>query len=250
MQPAFSLLTAGSSTSNLIAMRRRDFVKAIVIAPAAAKEMLGQAASVSTGQKTSAPQSVSTAAAPPLPQGAPRSFNRQGLLNFDVQPITTTVADAVASTDGNFFTKVQMETLIKLSDVLMPPLNDFPGALQAGAPEFLDFLIGASPLKRKHMYQTGLDWLDASAKQQFGIPFSRVNAEQADKLIRPWLRTWMTDHPPTAPHEHFINVAHQDIRTATMNSQMWSIAATSVGERAPGIGLYWSPIDPDIQRYV
>ena len=60
----------------------------------------------------------------------------------------------------------------------------------------------------------------------------------------------MPDHPPREKYEQFINIAHQDIRTATMNSQAWSVAATSSGERQPGVGLYWSPIDPDIQRLV
>ena len=100
------------------------------------------------------------------------------------------------------------------------------------------------------MYRDGLDRLDVDAKKQFGVSFTKVNAEQADALLRPWLRTWMVDHPPTEPFAHFINVAHEDIRTATKNSQAWSIAATSAGERAPGVGWYWSPIDPDIEKYV
>jgi len=235
-------------------MRRRDFVKAMVVAPVAARDMFGQTATLhagqTDGQKTSAPQSSSTAAAPPAPESAPRSPERQGLLDFRTQPITTTVPDAIATTEGHFFNQQQMATLEKLGDVLMPPLNGYPGSTQASAPEFLDFLIGASPMERKHMYQAGLDRLNADAHKQFGIPFAKVNAEQADKLLHPWLRPWMNEHPPTEPYVQFINLAHQDIRTATMNSQVWSIAATSSGERAPGVGLYWSPIDPDIQMYV
>lgn len=235
-------------------MRRRDFVKAIVAVPVAiplaVNDMFGQTTTAPYGQRTSAPQSSSSAAPAPAAETAPKSTLRQGLANFRSQPITSTTPDAVATTEGHFFNDQHLATLQKLGDILLPPYDGYPGSTQAGAPEFLDFLIGVSPADRQHMYRTGLDRLHTEAQKQFGIPFAQVNAEQADKLLRPWLRTWMNEHPPTEPYERFINLAHQDLRTATMNSQTWSIAATSSGERAPGIGLYWSPIDPDIQRYV
>lgn len=231
-------------------MRRRDFVKAIVAVPAAVNEMFAQTSTAPYGQKTTAPQSASSAPPAPAPQDSPKSPLRQGLLEFRSQPITATVPDAIASTEGRFFSDRQMATLRKLGDILLPPYNGYPGAAQAGAPEFLDFLIGVSPADRQHMYTTGLDWLEASAQKKFSVPFAQVDAEQADKLLRPYLRTWMNDHPPTQPQERFVNLVHQDFRTATMNSQEWSIAATSSGDRAPGIGLYWSPVDPDIQRYI
>ena len=58
----------------------------------------------------------------------------------------------------------------------------------------------------------------------------------------------MTDHPPTEPHARFINIAHSDIRTATINSEAWSEAAPKSGTRTPDMGLYWFPVDPDIRR--
>ena len=59
-----------------------------------------------------------------------------------------------------------MATLTRLSDVLMPPLGDKPGAIQAQTPMFLDFLIGSSPEERKKVYSKGLDWLDAESKKK------------------------------------------------------------------------------------
>jgi hypothetical protein len=94
------------------------------------------------------------------------------------------------------------------------------------------------------MYQSGLDRLDSEAKLRFGVTFSALEKSQADQLLRPWLRTWMTDHPPVEPYEHFINIAHSDIRTATINSEAWSKAR----EQAPDMDLYWFPVDPDIHR--
>lgn len=59
----------------------------------------------------------------------------------------------------------------------------------------------------------------------------------------------MTDHPPAEPFADFINIAHSDIRTATINSQAWSeAAANEAGHRDLNEGLYWYPIDPDIHR--
>ena len=222
----------------------------MVAVPVTATTMFGQTATAPIGEKTSAPQSPSTAATPPTPETAPKSVERPESFGFRSPRIAATVPDAVATTEEHFFRPEEMATLRKLGDILLPPLNGYPGSTQACAPEFIDFLISASPADRQHMYRDGLDRLDAEAKKQFGVPFEKVNAEQADTLLRPWLRTWMVDHPPTEPFAHFINVAHEDIRTATRNSQAWSIAATSAGERAPGVGWYWSPIDPDIEMYV
>jgi hypothetical protein len=97
------------------------------------------------------------------------------------------------------------------------------------------------------MYQSGLDRLDAEARQHFSLSFAEVNAEQANQLLRPWLRTWMNDHPPTEPYAHFINIAHTDIRQATTNSQAWSDAASAKGQ-SPRMDLYWYPVDPDLHR--
>jgi hypothetical protein len=216
-------------------MRRRDFVKAIVAIPISAKTLLGQQADTKA-----APHPQEPVAPPATPRG----------LSDPRAPITSSVPDAVATTQAHFFNEQQMATLGKLAAILMCAPKGYPSASEAGALEFIDFLIGASPDDRKQMYQAGLDRLNADAKKEFHVPFAQVTAEQADKLIRPWLRTWAPNHPPTERFADFINLAHHDIRTATMNSQAWSTAATSAGERAPGVGLYWSPIDPDLRRYV
>jgi len=219
-------------------MQRRDFVKAIVAASMSAKAMLGQ--------QTSAPVAPSTP--PPTPTAPGPVPWMRGLTEVKPLPMTPLVPDAVAQTNAHFFNDQQRATLRRLSEILLPPLKSYPGATDAGTPEFLDFLIGISPADRQQMYQSGLDRLNAEAKQRFGIPFASVNASQADQLIRPWLKTWMTDHPPTEPYAHFINVAHSDIRTATINSQAWSEAAKTEGQRASDQGLYWFPVDPDIHR--
>jgi Gluconate 2-dehydrogenase subunit 3 len=219
-------------------MQRRDFVKAIVATSVTANTALGQ--------QTGTPVAPSTP--PPTPTAPGPVPWMRGLIEAKPLPITPLVPDAVAHTNAHFFSDQQMATLRRLSEILMPPLKNYPGATDAGTPEFLDFLIGASPSDRQQMYQSGLDRLDEEAKQHFGVAFAAVDKQQADQLLRPWLKTWMTDHPPIEPYAHFINVAHSDIRTATINSQVWSEVATASGQQTPDTGLYWFPVDPDIHR--
>ena len=215
-------------------MQRRDFVKAIVAVTATAKTALGQ--------------QVAPSAPPPTPTAPGPVPWMRGLMEVKPLPIAPLVPDAVAQTNASFFNSYQLATLRRLSEILLPPLRGYPGATEAGVPEFLDFLIGVSPVDRQQMYRSGLDRLDAEAKQRFGVEFAAVEKAQADQLLRPWLKTWMTDHPPTEQYAHFINVAHSDIRTATINSQAWSKAAHARGKPEQGMGLYWFPVDPDIHR--
>lgn len=223
-------------------MRRRDFVKGILAASAAAKGMAAQQAAQAT------PAAAPHVMPPPGPVAPGPVPWMRGLMEVKPLELSTLVPDAVAQTDAHFFTPPQTATLRRLCALLMPPLNGYPGAIDAGAPEFLDFLVGASPRDKKQMYRTGLDRLDAEAKQKFAAPFEKTTDAQADALIRPWLRVWMTDHPPTEPHARFINLAHADIRTATINSQGWSEAARAEGHRSSGVDLYWYPVDPDMHR--
>jgi hypothetical protein len=220
----------------IITMRRREFVKAMVAVSATAKAALGQQAATP----------VAPSAPPPTPTAPGPVPWMRGLMEVKALPITPIVPDAVAQTNPYFFNHQQLATLRRLSEILLPPLKGYPGAPEAGTPEFLDFLIGVSPADRQQMYQSGLDRLDAEAKQHFGIAFAMVEKTQADQLLRPWLMTWMTDHPPTEPYAHFINIAHSDIRTATINSQAWSEAARAAGQKEQDMGLYWFPVDPDL----
>jgi hypothetical protein len=171
-----------------------------------------------------------------------------GLLEVKPLELDTVVPDAVAQTDAHFFNPQQRLTLRRFCEVLMPPLKGYPGALDAGAPEFLDFLIGVSTRQQQQMYQSGLDHLEAEATRRFAVPFSKVTDAQADALIRPWLRAWMSDHPPSEPHARFINLAHLDIRRATVNSQAWSEAASAAGKTDTGLDLYWYPVNPNLNR--
>jgi hypothetical protein len=226
-------------------MRRRDFVKGILAASAAAQTLAAQqAAPAAPSPLPAAPHTLP----PPVPVAPGPTPWMTGLMEVKPLELSTLIPDAVAQTDAHFFSAVQVASLRRLCNFLMPALGAYPGALEAGTPEFLDFLIGVSPKPMQQMYEQGLDRLDAEAQHSFRLPFAQVTDPQADALIRPLLRAWMSDHPPIEPHARFINLAHHDIRTATVNSQAWSDAKRAEGDATAGLDLYWYPVDPDIHR--
>jgi hypothetical protein len=208
-------------------MLRRDFVRALVSFFVAGRAARAQQASD-----------------PTLPPPAPVPWTL-GLNSRTPIPVTG-LADEVAATELSFFSQKQMATLMRLCDVLLPPLRGKPGALQAQTPTFLDFLIGTSPEPRQKTYTGGLDWLEETAQSKFKTPFAQLDDAQAGDLLKPWLRTWMSDHPPTEPHAGFLNIAHDDIRSATVNSKAWSGVPSVGAEESTEVSLYWSPIEPDL----
>ena len=54
--------------------------------------------------------------------------------------LETSVPDIAADSIPRFFNPSQFAALQKLGDIVMPPINGAPGARDAGAPEFLDFI--------------------------------------------------------------------------------------------------------------
>jgi hypothetical protein len=207
-------------------MKRREFVRVLVPVIAAPKLLLGQ----QTKQ--------------PLPAAAPVPWF-VGLNPRTPLPVTADAAE-VAESELRFFSALQMRNLYRLSRTLMPPFGGKPGAIEAGTPEFLDFLLADSAPERQNLYAGGLDWLEAEAQKKYKMSFFALTDEQVDVLVQPWVRTWMSDHPPTEAHADFVNVALDEIRTATINSKAWSqTPATPAGEWGE-TALYWSPIEPDV----
>jgi hypothetical protein len=216
-------------------MKRRRFVQSLLAAPAVAPLAAGQAPPPVTVQPNTPARQT--------PQ-QPREIGQ----------LAVTQPDLVAETGQRFFTADQFGALQKLAAMLVPPLKGKPGALDADAPEFLDFLIGVSPAERQSLYRNGLEELNRAAQQQFHTAFHALEAAQADAIIRPLLvaRYWPQEMPED-PMKNFMAQVHDDLRTATMNSREWA----GEGSQAPaegrprrfnrGRGLYWRPIDPVVR---
>jgi len=234
-------------------MRRRDFVKGLAVATATASTALGQQSAPQAQNPPPAANATDqgTMAVQPSAASSQRAMSRvEQMARFHTPNIPLSQPDAVAMTEVRYFTPVRYATLVHLCEIMMPASEDHPSAIKAGAPEFLDFYLGASPAEQQTLYNSGLDRLDVDCRKQFNIPFVKADAKQADALIRPNLKGWMNDHPPRESQARFINLVHRDIRTATINSPAWATAAEASGDRSPGVGLYWAPIDPGIQTWV
>jgi hypothetical protein len=208
-------------------MRRRDFVRSLIAAIFASRGLAAQ-----------------EAAKPQLPIAAPVPWTLG--LNPKTPIPHTTVAEGIAEPELSFFTAPQMESFKRLCDLLMPGMGGRPGAVEAGTPQFLDMLVGQSPEPRKKIYSGGLEWMEAEAQKKYKLPFAKLDDSQATALLKPWLRTWMSDHPPVESHADFVNVAHDDIREATFNSEAWADSPSSGAHGGTPTGIYWSPIDPEI----
>ena len=145
----------------------------------------------------------------------------------------------------HFFNPQQFAALRKLSDILMPANiapDGTPGALEAMAPEFLDFLLSESGADRQQLYRNGLDGLNSQARKRFGKLFADVDGGQADLLLAPLHEPWSYD-VPSDPVAAMLRAAKDDIRRATVNSYAWNLAAAAGRTRGGGGGLYWLPID-------
>lgn len=192
-------------------MKRRRFIQTLAVTPALAVPVPANDAAPSETQQESAALDIA-------------------------------VADAAAETSRKFFTALQFSALKRLSGIIMPPMNGLPGALDAGAAEFLDFLIGASPADRQQTYRIGLDQLNSQARRKFGRHYADITNDQAVELLAPLRKPWTYD-PPGDPLERFLREAKADIRTATVNSREYVSAESSGGRRRGGVGQYWYPID-------
>jgi hypothetical protein len=152
--------------------------------------------------------------------------------------------DGAAETVARFFTPPQFAALRRLSGLLQPAMKGNPGALDCGAPEFLDFLIGDSPADRQQLYRTGLDSLNAQSKKQFSKAFADLDDAHAKTIVTPMLVAvpWPKD-PPKDALKNFMFSAREDIADATRNSPEFAAAMTAAGRRV-GAGNVWKPIDP------
>ena len=197
-------------------MKRRRFIQTLAVTPAAAFPAAAE----------------SFPAVAVEPQAAPPA---------EAVKLEIASLDVAGETTHRFFTATQFAALSKLSEILMPALNEMPGALEADAPAFLDFLIGKSPVERQQIYRGGLDALNAKAQLQFKKPFAQLDATQAGTLLAPLREAW-TYVPPTDVYARFLREAKADVRTATMNSRAYATAGAA-GRRGGGTGQYWFPLD-------
>ena len=172
-----------------------------------------------------------SAPASPLPQQAD-----------ELPKLTTVAGDAVGDTAARYFSPPEMAALLRLGDLLVPATSARPGASQARAAEFLEFLISQSPGERQKLYKLGLDRLQSEAQRRYGKWFEALSAREAEPVLAPLKEPW-SYAAPAEPFARFLRAAKEDLIAATVNSREFAEAQAARGGRAPGMGTYWLPVD-------
>ncbi len=67
---------------------------------------------------------------------------------------------------ARFFSETDFKTVSRIADLIIPA-TVLPGAVQAGVPEYIDFVVSRES-QHQALVADGLRWLDAQAKTQGG----------------------------------------------------------------------------------
>ncbi|MDQ2775483.1 MAG: gluconate 2-dehydrogenase subunit 3 family protein [Acidobacteriota bacterium] len=210
-------------------MNRRSLLRSIAALPAVAAAL--PASPVQTD--LTAARDKGLPAGPPLvPPGISETPNT---------PVTP--ADETARTVIRTFNADQMTALSKLGELMAPAWDGKPGAAEAGAAEFLDFLVGCSPESRISLYKSGLDTLNHLSREKFGKMFALTTSSEADTLLTPLREPWSYGSAGKADLHAFLLAAKEDLLRATVNSRPYIDAVSQVRRPRNASSFYWYPIN-------
>ncbi|MEM9141390.1 MAG: gluconate 2-dehydrogenase subunit 3 family protein [Bacteroidota bacterium] len=80
------------------------------------------------------------------------------------------------------FNPHEMETITVLSTVILPPREPNGGPVEAGVPEFIEFM-GKDIPEMQNTLLGGLMWLDHTSNTQFGAEFKSATLEQQKQIL-------------------------------------------------------------------
>ena len=81
-----------------------------------------------------------------------------------------------------YFSAAQYAALIFLCDTIIPEDEKSGGAVEAGAPEFIDLLTSENPEYQLKL-GGGFFWLDAACRDRYGNAFMECTAEQKKEIL-------------------------------------------------------------------
>lgn len=103
-----------------------------------------------------------------------------GLSVAEAQHVHEAAAEARKASGGVYqpkaFTSAEYATLRKLCDLI------FPGALEGGAPEFID-LLSSNNQELQSIYTGGIAWLEHQMNARFGAGFAAARPEQQTAML-------------------------------------------------------------------
>ncbi len=91
-------------------------------------------------------------------------------------------AAAAGAYTPKFFPPQQYKTLQALCQAIIPPDSDSGGAIEAGAPEFIDLLTSENPRYQLKL-GGGLMWLDSACIDRYGKSYLDCAPEQQKEIL-------------------------------------------------------------------
>jgi gluconate 2-dehydrogenase gamma chain len=80
-----------------------------------------------------------------------------------------------------FFSEKEYAVVERLADLVIPS-DGTPGASEAGAAEFIDFMVDHDP-GVQYRFRYGLVWLDARARKGHGRPFGELPRADQEEIL-------------------------------------------------------------------
>jgi hypothetical protein len=209
-------------------MKRRSLLRSLVTLPAA----VALPASPAQHDLTAARDKGLPAGPPIVPPGINETPNT---------PVTP--ADETSGVLVRTFSPEQMTALAKLGELIAPAWEGKPGAAEAEAAGFLDFLVGCSPKSRIDLYKNGLDTLNRRSQEKFGKPFALVSSSEADTLLAALREPWTYGAAGKDDLRAFLLAAKEDLLRATVNSRPYIDAESQTRRPRNASRFYWHPIN-------
>src|ERR1017187_7993300 len=91
-------------------------------------------------------------------------------------------ADAAGAYSPKFFSAQQFKTLQSLCETILPADADSGGAIEAGAPEFIDLLTSENPEYQLKL-GGGLMWLDLTCSDRYGQTYLACAPDQQKEIL-------------------------------------------------------------------
>jgi hypothetical protein len=136
-----------------------------------------------------------------------------GLTAEAAQHVHAMAADDAKQAGGVYkpkaFTQAEWTSLRRLCDLIFPADAKSKGALDAGAPEFIDLLASHND-EIAAMYTGGLAWLDAESARRFGSGFAAAKPDEQTQLLDLIAyRKTAQEHPELGPGIRFFEWARK-----------------------------------------
>ena len=144
--------------------------------------------------------------------------------------LPSTVSEAVAMGLPKFFSAPDFKVFSQLGEWLVPAWEGRPGANEARAAEFLDFLLSQSPADLQLLYRDGISALRLKGNATPG------------EILAPLSEAYSYSGPKDR-YAKFLQAAKLAFFQATLNSREYAAAMSQRSRGAAGIGSYWLPVE-------